>query len=93
MEDLELDPSPEFVKGFNEGYLLAEALPDLASDLIKAVGDSDRSKGFKSGYDQYELEHHKDFQISWMKSNDLGDRDIEADKERDLDKDDYDMDR
>jgi len=52
----ETTPSPEYIKGFNEGYALSEGLPDLAKELSKIESTSDRISGFKDGKKQYVLD-------------------------------------
>lgn len=56
MEDETITPSPEYVKGFNEGYLMAEHLPDIADKLARVKNNSERLSGFKDGKSQHFLE-------------------------------------
>lgn len=79
---------PDFLKGFNEGYLIHQEMPELATILNEAVkSDSERSAGFRAGYAQYELEHDKSLYPEWMNKS-TEDRD-DYDLGKDLDKDDY----
>lgn len=55
MEELE-KPEPDYIKGFNEGYLLAEHMPELAAKLAPVLTETSRSQGIKDGFDQYALE-------------------------------------
>ena len=57
--DIDNDPTPDYTQGYNEGYLLAHELPDVAEALSKALGDSERAKGFQNGYEQFTLEKEK----------------------------------
>lgn len=54
------DASSEYIKGFNEGYMIAKNMPDLASQLQSITGNSERSVGFQDGRKQYELEKFKE---------------------------------
>ena len=57
---LETDPHPDYIKGFNEGYVLAKEQPDLAAKIAKALGDTERGKGFQGGQWQCKEEMDKD---------------------------------
>ncbi len=79
----ETTPSPEYIKGFNEGYVLARELPDIADKLSAIKSDSDRTKGFQDGQKVYVLEKAKEQRPSWLKE-----RQIEkSNKPKDLDMD------
>lgn len=86
MEDID-NPSPEYIKGFNEGYLLAKHSPDLVEKLPKDLGVSDRSKGFAAGREQYIIEQQKDRQPAWLKKDRLSNLNRESKDKGDLDKD------
>lgn len=72
IQSQEQEPPKDFVKGFNEGYLIARELPQFANDMAKFMPDSERGVGFKDGIDQYAkdiqkekiLQHGKDFKAS-----------------------------
>jgi len=66
MEDQEIIPSPDFLKGFNEGYTIALNSPDLAAKLSNAFPETERGSGFKAGRAQFELEKEKSQQPKWM---------------------------
>lgn len=58
MQDDE-EPSPEYIKGYNHGYQLAEHEPELLDTLLKAQADnspSDYSRAMKQGKDQFDRE-------------------------------------
>ncbi len=64
--DNEIDIDPEYLKGFNSGYLLAEANPELATSLSNAIPESfARATGFKDGVSQLVLEKEQLYP-SWM---------------------------
>lgn len=92
MEDIE-PVDPEYLKGFNEGYIIKQHLPDLADRLADSVGDSMRSQGFKDGRDQIILERERERYPKWLRSDRLSsleDRDLRS---RDRDKDDLEPER
>jgi hypothetical protein len=51
-----IKPSPDYVKGFNEGYILTQDSRDLAEKLATAKGDGDRMQGFRDGHKEFILE-------------------------------------
>lgn len=59
----EITPSDDYIKGFNEGYMLAKYSPDL---LKTNMPDSDRSKGFAKGMMQYEVEKKLERSMSYF---------------------------
>lgn len=59
-EQEEITPSPEYIKGFNEGYLLAQHEPELAAQMAKAEGTSERLQGIKDGHHRFTLERELD---------------------------------
>lgn len=69
MEELNDNPHPDFIKGFNDGYLMAKHLPDLSKELSKSLSDTEQSKGFQSGIRQVFLEKIKAFEPAWMKDD------------------------
>ena len=81
---------PDYLKGFNEGYTIAQALPELAEQLARVDNDSVRYMGFKQGREQFQKEQLKERLPAWLKDNQLEkgqsspskakDRDIEPEK-------------
>lgn len=86
----EQTPSPDYTRGFNEGYILSEHMPDLADSLSKAVHESERGMGFKDGREQYVFEHEKERAPDWLprnRSKDTGSHDPQKDdKTKDMDR-------
>jgi hypothetical protein len=90
MED-EDKVEPDYLKGFNEGYIIAQHIPELAEQLSKVQSDSERMAGFKAGREQYAAERMKDRLPSWLKGDRAAkeqgtptkskDRDVEPDKD------------
>lgn len=89
----EQDPSAEYIKAFNNGYLLAKYMPELSEELSKATGKSVRLEALKSGREQYLIEVEKEQSVDkdntdypkWLQSNRLDDLDKDLDKQKDLD--------
>ena len=84
----EITPSPEYIKGFNEGYLFSKEIPELAKQLDKTQSDNDRHKGFKDGRMQLVNERVKEqrdklLERPWDK---LKEPDKDLDKNKDMDK-------
>ena len=50
------DPSPEYIKGFNQMYKLKQEMPEVAQQVLSAKAEGDRFKGMTAGARQYELE-------------------------------------
>ena len=82
MDDLNEELHPDYLKGFNEGYLIAENLPTLAEKLNKVKGDSMQLLGLRHGIEQFDKEKTKDLP-AWLKK----DRQTSLDKDSEKDKD------
>ena len=94
MKDEELSPDPEFIKGFNEGYLLRKYLPDLSTKLEAALPETERGLGFKEGKAQLEYELEYEQRPKWMQRYAKDDLTIgEGDPEKTIDKGDISMDK
>ena len=52
----EQDPSLEYIKGFNQMYILKKEMPEVAQQVLSAKAAGDRFKGMTAGAKQYELE-------------------------------------
>lgn len=85
------EPHPDFLKGFNEGYLLQQHLPELAQTLAEVLDNhhSERASGFKAGSREYEIEKNKDVPIAWLEP--LPDDYDDISPDVDMDKDDMDI--
>ncbi len=91
MENIEQDditPSAEYIKGFNEGYIIAKYNPNFSKDSISNTNLSDRSMGFSKGVIQYEAEKKQARSIFYLSQDGRG-KDF-SDKNRDKN---VDMDR
>lgn len=84
MED-ENKIDPDYLKGFNEGYLIAQHMPELAEQLSKAQGEGTRLAGLKAGRDQYTTERMKDRLPSWLSGNRSSKEQITTTKSKDRD--------
>lgn len=76
-------PSPEYVKGFNEGYTIAKELPDLADKISAVKGDGPRLQGFQDGRKQFALDMARDLRPEWLTKR--PDRNLPNTKTRDKD--------
>jgi len=48
----------QFIKGFNNGYVLAKHEPDLLSKIVQNISSTnDYLTGFFSGKEEYEIEY------------------------------------
>lgn len=77
-------PTPEFTKGFNDGYLIAKHEAELGDKIASALSGSDRSQGFKAGREEFLLEKEKERYPDWLKQDRLTSLDggsIEKDKD------------
>lgn len=80
--------SPDYIKGFNDGYFIGKHEPELASQLQAVESTSDRVQGFKAGVLEITKEKNKAFYPSWLKENK---KDMGLDKNSpDKDKGDFD---
>jgi hypothetical protein len=77
--------SNPYIKGFNEGYVMTEHLPDLARDLSKTESAAPRMEGFRDGRRQYVLEQTKDLRPTWLTVG--WNRDHQPDQAKDHDRD------
>ena len=90
LHDLTVDA--DYLKGFNEGYFLSEAMPELAARLEKSLDETTmRSAGFKNGYRQYELDKdmQRQFKPDWLKARGVDQDDVSPNK--DINHDDLEM--
>lgn len=85
MQD-EQSPSPEYIKAYNQGYIMQKHLPDLTDKLSKSFGNTERSTGFKDGQEQYKLETVKD-RPKFLQRNRLVNPKTKSEKSKDKDKD------
>ena len=77
---------PAYQKRFNQGYLIAEHMPELAAQLKEAMKELDG--GLKDGIEQFNGEKKKDLMPPWLKKDRLSSQD-KGDKTG-MDKDDLD---
>lgn len=53
---MEQQNDKEYIKGFNEGYLISKNLPDLSNKLSKTDLSDSRGQGMRDGIEQFNLE-------------------------------------
>lgn len=76
-------PSPEYVVGFNQGWLMQQFEPQLTDKITPALSDSERSQGFKAGRDEFLLEKEKERYPDWLKQDRISSLD-KGDFEKDI---------
>lgn len=76
---------PNYQKGFNEGYLIAQHMPELAEQLSRATGESPRLTGIRDGRQEYMAEQIRSLRPSRLKDRYSGYDDAEPDKQTDRD--------
>jgi hypothetical protein len=65
--------SPEYLRGFNDGYQLAKNEPDIADLLNNVDSNDERMAGFKAGMREVTKEKTKDVYPKWLQNrSDLG---------------------
>lgn len=88
----EQTPSLDYLKGFNEGYLLEKNVPDLSDRLSMIKSDSERIQGLHDGRKEYLLERLREMRpkrmmhVSKEESKEKS-RDIENDKDTTMERD------
>jgi hypothetical protein len=55
-----------YTKGFNEGYILAQYLPQVAVDLTRIKSEHPRISGIQDGARWYALEQMRQKHPSWL---------------------------
>jgi len=80
---------PEYIKGYNDGYMIAQYEPELAEKLSKIEAVSPRILGMHQGREQFIKEQLKSKLPNWLKENATDDKLKQAlkDKNKDIEKD------
>jgi len=84
MEEKEMIQEQEklFVRGFNNGYLIAEHEPELAAQLVKVPNDhSDYFEGIVLGKQEFEMEKVRE-RLKGMSRTDTQSKGIDNEKGR-----------
>lgn len=79
-KEQEYEPHPDYVQGFNEGYFLANEMPQFASDMGKYMPDSERGNGFNQGVEHYTQELTRERQEYYKEAFKDNKGDVGADK-------------
>jgi len=82
MDDKELEPEINYLKGFNEGYIIAKYSPNLSKKLETIDYKDDRLQGIKDGFAQYSFEKNKDKQPNWLNRDFSGNRSPERNADK-----------
>jgi len=78
---------PEYIKGFNDGYMLAKYTPELADKLAQVETTSPRIEGLKDGRERFAFEENSKHRSSWLKKDRSSVKDDKELTDRDFDKD------
>ena len=84
----EHDPSPDYIKSFNDGYLIAENRPDVSQALTNIDSDNARLIALKAGVKTFDDLKTPSRYPSWLKP--VGERDnetIDKSPSKDMDRD------
>lgn len=73
---------PEQLKGFNDGYMIAQYEPELAEKLSKIEAVSPRIIGMKQGREQFLKEQLRTKLPEWLKENPENNKDQLPSKDR-----------
>ncbi len=81
-QEEELIVDMQYLKGFNQGYVLAEYTPDLVNILLKNdLPANEYFTGFKAGNEEYSIEKARDRRKN-ITSEDAPSKDAQRNKER-----------
>ncbi|RYU92684.1 hypothetical protein [Emticicia agri] len=65
---------PDYLKGFNDGYIIAQYEPELSEKLSKIEAVSPRILGMQQGREQFIKEQLKEKLPNWLKDKPTPDR-------------------
>lgn len=68
---------PEYQKGFNYGYMIAEHIPNLAQQLSTATGDGAKFVGLREGIEQYTKELDKKLTPQILKKDEISPNEVD----------------
>lgn len=77
----EKDPSPEYLRDFNDGYRIAENEKDVSDVLSKIDSNNSRISAMKAGVKTYNQEKSPARYPSWLKSTTSRDYNSVPDKQ------------
>jgi len=90
MPDEQTTPDAGYIKGFNEGYIIAKHMPELSDCVVQVRNESPRLEGFRDGRKQLVLEkiaeqHKTTLPLKTDQNKDIRqeprkDRDLEPDR-------------
>lgn len=66
--------NPDFLKGFNDGYIISQYEPELAEKLSKIEAVSPRIVGMQQGREQFLKDQLRTKLPNWLKDNPASDR-------------------
>lgn len=75
----------DYVRGFNEGYMLAKYASELAEQLAKVTGIGSRLEGAKDASEVYLSEQFEEHLPDWLKDDPFNQPEVLPQKEKDKD--------
>ena len=85
--------SKDYPKGFNEGYVIAAHLPELAKDLSKIDVPTPRMEGFRDDRRQYVLDQTREQRPAWLRVERSPEQQQDRTQDMDRDREDRDVER
>lgn len=68
----EQDPSPDYIKAFNNGYVLQQHEPELLDKIISNNKENELTKAMNKGKQQYERElFQKEIELAQKKQKNI----------------------
>lgn len=74
------DPSPEYVKGFNEGYILSYYAPEIGGVFGAYAPETERGKGFRAGKESFAPQPKKEPYPNYLKDASDNKKDMKLEK-------------
>jgi len=74
-----------YIKGFNEGYVITQHMPELADIVAHVKNETLRLEGFRDGRKQFVLEQVRNYTPPQQKQNQQPGKDVKKDLDADYD--------
>lgn len=65
----ELKYEADFIKGFNDGYIIAKHAPELSEQLSNIQSELPRMEGLQQGIHQHTIEQLRDIRSQWKEQS------------------------
>lgn len=77
----------DFIKGFNDGYIMTKHYPELSAKLAEIESDAPRIDGFKEGRKQFVIDKAKEAREQWKSQDKAPAQEPQKAKDKDMDRD------